>query len=54
MSSQAWTSLLAAMAILQDSLLDHDSRAKESIRRGAIIRLRRALRSVSCRILPHL
>jgi hypothetical protein len=46
-SRPLWTSLAASMAILLDLLLQPLTHAKPSLRKGAIVRARRALRSVN-------
>ena len=49
-SPPLWTSLAASMAILLDLLLQPSTHTKPSVRKGAVIRARRALRSVNKKI----
>jgi hypothetical protein len=46
-SSPPWTSLTAIMTTLLDLLLQPSTRAKPSVRKSAVVRTRRALRSVN-------
>jgi hypothetical protein len=49
-SSALWTSLATSMATLLDLLRQPSTRAKSSIQKGAVVRTRRALRSVNIRV----
>lgn len=49
-SSPAWSPLVGSMATLLDLILDKTNRAKASIQKSALVRTRRALRSVSARL----
>ena len=46
-SSPAWGPLLGSIAVLLDLLLDESLRAKSSVQKSALVRARRALRTVS-------
>ena len=50
-SYPAWSPLVGTMAVLLDLILDKTNRAKASIQKSALVRTRRALRSVSPRII---
>ncbi|KAN0130768.1 ARM repeat-containing protein [Lactarius tabidus] len=53
-SSVSWTSLVTFMASLLDVLLQSSTRAKRSLRKSAVIRTRRALRSSPSHLTPFM
>lgn len=43
---EAWKILVVVLVFMLDSILDKDTRAKDAMRRGAKVRVRRAVRGV--------